>query len=279
MTIIQALLLGLLQGAAEFLPISSSGHLIIAQRLFALDDVPLLFDIVLHVATLAAVLLFFRARVGELLKAFGRWVSNCPLAEGITGGGVLTRTDKEARQTVQAIIFATIATGGIGVITEKAVHDMSPFAVCAMFLITAAVLAISGVIVKHSSNAGKSAPALWPAIIIGVAQGVGTLPGISRSGMTISAALLCGLGSEAAGEFSFIVSIPAILGAFVLQLKDAGALASLGALPIAAGAITAFVAGYLSLAFLMMVIKRGKLSWFAVYLSLAGIAGMIYFRG
>lgn len=275
MTVVQSVLLGLLQGVAEFLPISSSGHLILAQRLFNLQDVPLLFDVVLHVATLLAVVLFFRVQVWELLKAFGRWVARKPITDA-QGISPLTATDENARQTVEAVIFVTIVTGGIGVGVEKILKGVSPFAVCIMFLLTAVILVFGSLISAKRSDRVLS-PTMWMAILIGAAQGVGTLPGISRSGITISAALLCGLTAEAAGEFSFIVSIPAILGAFVLQLKDAEAVAGLGILPLALGAITAFVTGYLSLALLMRMIKRGHLAWFAVYLVPVAIAGMVYF--
>jgi undecaprenyl-diphosphatase len=115
-------------------------------------------------------------------------------------------------------------------------------------------------------------------ILIGLAQGFGTLPGISRSGSTIAGALISGVNRKAAGEFSFIVSIPAILGAFILELKDLGSMTdSIGALPIIFGCIASFVVGYLSLAFLMKLIRKGKLEWFAAYLIPVGILGLIFF--
>lgn len=308
MTVTQSVLLGLLQGAAEFLPISSSGHLAVMQRLFGLDDLPLLFDIMLHLATLLAVVLYFRKRLWVLIKAFFRWAARKPLLsneamQDAADKGILrelktsslTRTDNDARRTVEAIIFASIATGCIGLLLEKTVKNIPVFVVCALFLSTAAVLAASNIIANkraekvqsaHNENSALSAaplsfsssPGLWASIIIGAAQGIGVLPGLSRSGMTISAALLCGLDGEAAGEFSFIISIPAILGAFLLQLKDIKTASAIGLLPIAAGMIAAFVAGYAALVFLMRIIKRGRLGWFAAYLVPAGILGMMYFR-
>src|SRR5574344_2870393 len=123
MTIIQGILLGMLQGVAEFLPISSSGHLAVAQHLFGLQDVPLLFDVFLHVATLAAVILYFRRQVWELLCAFGRWITRRPLSDAIHGSSGLTCTDKAGRKTVTAIILATVVTGIIGVVVEKKLND------------------------------------------------------------------------------------------------------------------------------------------------------------
>lgn len=109
-------------------------------------------------------------------------------------------------------------------------------------------------------------------------QGIGTLPGISRSGSTIAGAQLAGVDRKSAGEFSFIVSIPAILGAFILEAKDLGEVSSsVGAEAVAAGFIAAFVAGYISLSFLMKLIKKGRLEWFAVYLVPIGILGLLFF--
>ena len=116
------------------------------------------------------------------------------------------------------------------------------------------------------------------AIVVGFMQGVGTLPGISRSGSTIAGSQLCGINRAAAGEYSFIVSIPAILGAFVLEIKDLGQMSSMvGAAQLAAGCLSAFISGYFALAVLMKIIKKGKLEWFACYLIPLGIAGLIFF--
>ena len=113
-------------------------------------------------------------------------------------------------------------------------------------------------------------------IVIGIMQGFGTLPGISRSGSTIAGSLFSKLDRKTAGDYSFIVSIPAILGAFLLEVKDLGEVSSsIGALPVIAGCIAAFVVGYLSLTFLMKLIRKGKLAWFAAYLIPVAILGII----
>ena len=110
-------------------------------------------------------------------------------------------------------------------------------------------------------------------------QGVGTLPGISRSGSTIAGALLCKVDRQAAGEYSFIISIPAILGAFILELKDLGDVSeSVGLLPLILGCLTAFLVGYFSLAVLMKTIRKGKLQWFACYLIPVAILGLIFLK-
>jgi len=282
MTILQGIFLGFLQGVAEFLPISSSGHLALAQNLLGLQEVPLLFDVFLHVATLAAVILFFRRQVGELLCAFGRWITRRPLSDGIKGSSGLTCTDEAARKTVVAIIIATVVTGAIGVIVEKKLSELPVKAICGGFIFTALVLIVSSLIEKKGAKKGDIASKgiSWKqSLFIGFAQGVGTLPGISRSGSTIAGGLLSGVNRTDAGEFSFIVSIPAIIGAFILELKDLGSVSSeIGAVPVAAGCITAFVVGYASLTWLMRIIRRGKLEWFACYLIPAGILGMIFIK-
>ena len=282
MTILQGIFLGFLQGVAEFLPISSSGHLALAQNLLGLQNVPLLFDVFLHLATLTAVILFFRRQVWELLCAFGRWITRRPLSDGIKGSSGLTCTDEAARKTVVAIIIATVVTGVIGVVVEKKLSELPVKAICGGFIFTALILIVSSLIEKKGEQK-RSIPSegiSWKqSLFIGFAQGVGTLPGISRSGSTIAGGLLSGVNRTDAGEFSFIVSIPAIIGAFILELKDLGSVSSeIGAVPVAAGCITAFVVGYASLTWLMRIIRRGKLEWFACYLIPAGILGMIFIK-
>ncbi len=125
--------------------------------------------------------------------------------------------------------------------------------------------------------AEEKSPSWKQALVIGFAQGCGTLPGISRSGSTIAGSLFCGVNRAVAGEFSFIVSIPAILGAFILELKDIGEVTtSVGVEPIIAGCAAAFASGYLALTWLMKLIKKGKLEWFAAYLIPLGILGMLF---
>lgn len=282
MTIIQGIILGSLQGIAEFLPISSSGHLAVAQNLFGLDNLPLLFDVFLHIATLAAVILYFRHQVWELICAFGRWITRRPLSAEIHGTSGLTRTDEAGRRTVIAIIFATIVTGAIGVIVEKKLPELPIKAVCAGFIVTAVILIVSSLVEKKSAkrDVPESRGISWKqSLVIGFAQGVGTLPGISRSGSTIAGGLFSGVNRADAGEFSFIVSIPAIIGAFVLELKDIGNVSStVGAAPVIAGCAAAFAVGYASLSWLMRLIRRGKLQWFACYLIPAGILGMLLLK-
>ena len=275
MSIFQGIVLGVLQGIAEFLPISSSGHLIVAQNLFGLEEVPLLFDVFLHVATLLAVVLYFRKKIWELICSFARIfvpIKN-PSADQI---------EKKSEDTkyIVAIILATFVTGVLGIFSSKVISEISVKLVCAGFIVTALLLIFSSLIEKkHSaySETSLKSPSWKQSLVIRLAQGIGTLPGISRSGSTIAGSLFCGVKRDVAGEFSFIVSIPAILGAFILELKDLGEVSSsIGAEPVIAGCAAAFASGYIALSWLMRLIKKGRLEWFACYLIPVGILGMIF---
>ena len=285
MTVLQGFLLGILQGVAEFLPISSSGHLALAQSLFGLEDVPLLYDIFLHMATLLAVTIYFWPKIWALLKCFGRWITKKQKSDNqvqISENDLLCPTDKIGQKTIIAIILTTAITGTFGVVTSKLIPDLGVKFVCGGFLVTSALLIISSIMEKRQSAKGPNeftGISIKQSIIIGIMQGFGTLPGISRSGSTIAGALFGGVNRSLAGEFSFIVSIPAILGAFILELKDLGQMSSsIGAAPIIAGCISSFAVGYFSLSVLMKIIKKGKLQWFAAYLIPAGILGLIFLK-
>lgn len=285
MTVLQGFLLGILQGVAEFLPISSSGHLALAQSLFGLEDVPLLYDIFLHMATLLAVTIYFWPKIWALLKCFGRWITKKQKSDNqvqISENDLLCPTDKIGQKTIIAIILTTAITGAFGIFTSKLIPDLSIKFVCGGFLVTSALLIISSIMEKRQSAKGPNeftGISIKQSIIIGIMQGFGTLPGISRSGSTIAGALFGSVNRSLAGEFSFIVSIPAILGAFILELKDLGQMSSsIGAAPIIAGCISSFAVGYFSLSVLMKIIKKGKLQWFAAYLIPAGILGLIFLK-
>lgn len=286
MTFIQSIFLGLLQGIAEFLPISSSGHLAVVQNIFGLDDIPLLYDVFLHLATLLAVCIYFRKSIWALLKVFGRLIARKPAPAETDENDILCGTEERGRKTILALIISTIITGAIGVGTSKLIPNLSIKITCAGFLVTSCLLIISSLIEKKSAEKLADAPkseskgiSVLQAVVIGFMQGVGTLPGISRSGSTIAGAQFCGVERSAAGEYSFLVSIFAILGAFVLELKDLGEVSSsIGAGVVVAGCAAAFVSGYFALACLMKIIKKGKLEWFAAYLIPAGILGMIFFK-
>ena len=264
MSVIEAVLLGAIQGLAEFLPVSSSGHLALASYFMKLDEVPLLFDIMLHLATLGAVCLVFWRRIAELCLVFFRMIT------GRSG-----EADRGDRSVIVALLAATAVTGIMGIMLKDAVESLAPFWISCCLAVTGVLLLVSG---RIKPVRAVESPGLVRGLLIGFAQGIGVLPGISRSGITISASLFAGLDRKVAGEFSFLLSIPAILGAFILELKSADTLqGTVSATPLMAGMVTAFAVGYLSLRFLLTLIRRGKLGWFALYLIPVGVSLAVYF--
>lgn len=264
MTFLQSIALGALQGITEFLPISSSGHLVLSRRLMELAEIPILFDVILHVATLFVVLIVFRDRVGRILLALAR--------------SLVARRNEEDRENLHLlaiIIVSTFFTGIIGYGYEQLGLMPGAKVVSILFLVTAAIL-LATRSVQGTVNYGTIG--VKQGIWTGVAQGLGVLPGISRSGITISAALLSGMDREKAGEYSFLISIPAILGALLLKLGEAEEL--LVVIPgqvIAAGFISSFIVGLISLLILLRLVRRGKIYLFSIYLIPLGIAGLIFF--
>lgn len=300
MTVVQGIVLGILQGAAEFLPISSSGHLRVVQHIFNLDDVPLLFDITLHMATLAAVVVYFRRIIGRLLAVLFRWIFRRAEPQQPFNVSIVNHPDERTqplapndeigRRTIVAMIVTTAVTGVLGIGASKLIPDLPLKFVAGGFIVTAALLVVSAALTRRREvpeqdgirddfyrdrNEGIS----WKqALIIGVAQGIGTLPGISRSGSTIAGAQLCRVPRRAAGDYSFVVSIPAIVGAFILELRHLDKIdGAVGLVPLIAGCAAAFVAGYAALALFMRIIRKGRLELFALYLVPLGIAGLIFF--
>lgn len=265
MTVLQACILGVFQGIAEFLPISSSGHLLLLRGIMGLRDVPVMFDIVLHLATLASILVIFRKRILGILRSIMVWIRRKS-----------DDADAENLSIVIPGIVATLITAALGLLIEKI--DLSPYPriVAGLLLVTAFIL-IASSRVKPSAMAYRGMKARH-GVIVGLAQGLGVLPGISRSGITISAGLASGLGRESAGEFSFLLAIPAILGALILKLRDMpGLMGTVAALPLVVGSLSAFMVGIASLLILMPIVKKGKLAWFAFYLIPAGLLGLFLF--
>ncbi len=285
MNTLHAFILGLVQGIGEFLPVSSSGHLKLTQTLFDLEEVPLLFDVTLHIATLLAVFIYFRKVLWRLICIFFRFVFRIEEPESdCTDSKIqnLAPSDKAGMSTIWMIILTTAITGCFGIFTKKLIDEdaLSIKFTCAGFIVTALLLLFSAFIEKRRQHFLEYVNIKWyQAIFIGIAQGIGTLPGISRSGSTIAGAQLCGVDRAKAGDYSFIVSIPAILGAFALTIKDYLELETappMDIIPLAVSFVTAFVSGYFALALLMKLINKGKLEWFAAYLIPVGITGLLF---
>ena len=258
----QAGILGLFQGIAEFLPISSSGHLLVFKDLMGLSEVPALFDVVLHLATLASILLVFRKRIAGIVRSFLRLM--------VKKHG---DDDVENLSIIVPALVATALTAVVGLAIEQIDLSGAPGVVAGLLLVTALILVASSRF--KAGQTGYRGLTVRHGVIIGLAQGIGVFPGISRSGITISAGLASGLQRETAGEFSFLLAVPAILGALVLKLDDMAELAgTVATLPLVVGSLVAFLAGIASLLILMPLVRKGKLAWFAAYLIPAGLLGL-----
>ena len=234
MTVLKAILLGILQGVTEFLPVSSSGHLFLAQKFLGLTDPELAFDILLHVGTLLAVLFFLRREIADVLASLFRRE---------TGFG----QEAWGRRDILLLIVSSVPTGIIGYAFYDTVEaGVSTAGVGIGYLLTTAFLLLSTLRVRHKFDPERID--LWEALAIGIMQGAAVCPGISRSGSTISLALIMGIGASRSAKYSFFLSIPAIVGAAGLQFHR-GAAELPGVLPSAVGFLLALLVGYLALAF------------------------------
>ena len=272
MNIFQAAVLGIVQGLTEFLPVSSSGHLVFAQHLLGFDGPLLAFDVVLHVGTLLAVFVYFREDVGNMIRQCFLFLFHLP---GSKNAGILLR---EYPYTVISgwVILATLPTALIGFIFHDAFEVMfgSLSGVGIGWLVFGIVLILSRKIQNGSRTLSQMN--LWDALLIGTLQGVAIIPSISRSGATIIAGMLAGIQKNEAARFSFLLSIPAIFGAALLELKGGIGLAQTSGAVVASGLIASAVVGYLSIAFLLRLIQRGNFFLFGFYCLIAGAVTLIY---
>lgn len=255
-----AIFLGALQGLTEFLPVSSSGHLVLFQQFLEVGEDHVLFDLVLHVGTLVPVLWFYRDQVMELVL------------DPIQGEGPML--ERPGVRMLGLLVAASIPTAIIGLAFEDLFEQLfaTPAALAVTFAITGCLLWASGRF-DRSAQQRELTPAL--AFGLGLAQGFAITPGISRSGTTIAVALMLGLPRETAARFSFLMSVPAILGAVLLKLKDVEA-AGLDPVQLVAGGLTALVTGYLALVLLVKLVLAGRFSAFCWYAWFAAIvAGVI----
>lgn len=274
MTVLKAIILGLIQGISEFLPISSSGHLSIAGNLMGMDpeaDSLLSFNILLHVATLAAVFIVYRKDIWEMIKAF---FGIC--GDLFTGKGLKLK-QHTYRRLIVMLILATIPATVAAFLFGDIIENPALWQIGIFLLMTAVLLFLS-----EKLSGGKSEiknMSYKQSFGTGLFQALGTLPGISRSGSTIVGGLFCKLDKKTAVRFSFLMSIPAILGALILDIKDMMSTESAlpGFLPVAAGMIAAAVSGYLAIKFLLRIVEKSKLSYFSYYCAAAGIFAIVWY--
>lgn len=272
LSVIDALILGFVQGITEFLPVSSSGHLVLGAEFLGLKDSNLLFDVVVHGATLGAVLGYYRRDILRMLQA----------STGLVRGRV-----GESGRLLLLILLGSVPTGVIGLLFRdifEALFSAPRFAAC-MLAVTGVILwlpSIRPLQLKLSQGVQDRAIGemrFWHALLIGVVQGLAIIPGISRSGSTISCALLLGIERELAARFSFLLSVPAICGALLLQLRKVEQVSAAAAAPLALGFFAALVSGAAALALLVPLVRRGHFRYFAFYLWPAAAAGLFFING
>ena len=256
MNLFWTLLLAIIQGLTEFLPVSSSAHLTILGALagFSEEDALVLF-LVLHMGTLLATVLFFWKDLWGLLVG-------------------LVHLDRPSMRYVLLIVLATIPTGIIGLLLKGIVEKAftSPAVAGGLLLVTGAVLV--GTKFLRRGEKPDCDISVSDALLIGIAQGIAVFPGISRSGATLSASLARGLSSEAAFRFSFLVSLPAILGAFLLEARQAFSSENPHLVDDSLGLAVSLGVGLLALFLLKRFVVRGRLHWFSIWCAITGLLGL-----
>ncbi len=256
MDTLQAILLGIVQGITEFLPVSSSGHLQIAKELLGVEIAEnLTFDVTLHAATVLSTLVVLWHEVRRLLA------------------GLFSRRFNEEQAYILKLVLSMIPIGIVGFLFKDSINAMldGPYILAivgAMLLLTAALLTFA----YYAKPRPKASISYRDAFLIGLSQAVAALPGLSRSGTTIATGLLLGNQKAAVAQFSFLMVLAPILGEMLLQVAGGELTAGIGTLPLAAGFLASFITGCLACKFMIEIVKRGKLIWFALYCAVAGIA-------
>lgn len=285
MSILQAIILGIVQGIAEFLPVSSSGHLAIVQNIFHIEtEGGLFFDVMLHLGTLAAVFVVYRKDIlrmlaeavcmcGDMIYNLKSYIQNQREYSALRYRRIVKNN---YRKFVVLILVSTIPTGIIGYIGRDLVEKASAtLIVPGICLILTAVL----LVVAELAPDGKRIPkniSYGSGFLIGAAQGCATLPGLSRSGTTIAACLMSGFDRRFAVRYSFLMSVPAILGAAILEVKDIGSEKISAGLVMngLVGAIVAGCVGYVCIKTMLAVVRKKKFMGFAVYCFIVGVAAI-----
>ncbi len=257
MSLLEAITLGLVQGLTEFFPVSSSGHLVLAEALLDVNPPGVSFEVMVHLATLFSVLTVYRRRVAQLLV------------------GTLRGKAAELRY-VGLLVLGTIPAALAGTGLQDTISQIFDLPVLA-----AAALIVTGFVVYATrwlvQRATAEDPGWGGALAVGVAQAVALIPGISRSGITVTTALFARTRREAAAEFSFLLSVPAILGASLLELPDLlGASATVGAPQLTAAALSAFLAGLVAIVLFVRWLRTGSFHRFAYYCWAVGGAYLVY---
>ena len=273
MSVIEALILGIVQGITEFLPVSSSGHLVLLQKIFGITEPVLIFDTAVHLGTLLAVIVVLRRDIWNILRRIVQPLTLFIIVATIPAviAALLFKDRIEAAFFSGAFLgFAFLSTSLMLIISEKLKQGFEKPG------------SVPSKPDRPSSAKTQDEMNWFDALVIGILQAIAIIPGISRSGATISGALSRRLDRDFAARFSFLLSIPAILGALVLQIKDLGGTANqgtatggIGLLPIMIGVICASVTGFLSIRLTLKIVRERSLLGFALYTGILGILVLV----
>ena len=259
MTVIQAIFLGLVQGFTEFLPVSSSGHLALASHFLDVQNPGLTFEIMLHVGTLLSVLVYFRPQLWRLFLS------------------LFNRQMKAEHRMIFYLFIGTLPAAVIGLSFKHYFEAVSnqPRVVALLLCITGGLLLLPRLLPK---NRGDQAITLRTSLIMGIGQAFAILPGISRSGCTIVSGMLSGVNPAKAAEFSFLLAIPAIGGAAVLELRNLEGIDSSLAVSYLVGGVVSFISGLVAVYVVLSSIRKGKFEYFAYYCIAVGLIAYIYLQ-
>lgn len=270
MTIFEVILLGILQGLTEFLPVSSSGHLVLMQHFLGLKEPQVFFDVMLHLGTLGAVVIVYYRSIWSLVQT-GLSATIRPSAYRHP---IATINGSADLKLVWFIFLGSIPTGLFAILFKNQLESIfaKPMIVAVMLIVTGLILQLPRMCRKWMRT--EDGLRAWHTPLIGTAQGIAITPGISRSGTTISLSLLFGISPQIAAQYSFLLSIPAILGAVLLKLRDVTEIAIAPA-AIVTGMLVSLVVGYIALRILLAMLNRGKFSVFSYYCFVLGGAVLI----
>lgn len=286
----EAILLGLLQGLTEFLPVSSSGHLQIGKELLGIDTSgDLVFEVVVHAATVLSTIVVFRKQIWELLKSLF-------VKDGLFRSIAHPSKFNDGTDYVLKILLSMIPVFIVGMFFRDAVEGLfgsSIHVVAGALLVTAALLLLSDNANKIfgrccrrckcaeadavSDKGRRNGISYWQAFVVGLGQAIAVIPGLSRSGTTIATGLLCGVKRDVVAQFSFLMVLIPILGEAFLEIVGGDmASSTVGALPLVLGFISAFVAGLFACKVMIALVKKTKLGWFALYCAVVAVLIFVF---
>lgn len=256
MNYLDAIVLGIIQGLTEFLPVSSSGHLVLAEHLLNVKMPGVTFEVLIHLGTLVSVLIYFRARLYRLVQA------------------LFVRDMVGERRILLFLLIGTVPAGVAGILLRDLFETTfsNPVETSIELIITGLIL-----LIPRFFRAGNKRMSLGSAIVMGIGQAIAILPGISRSGTTIVSGMLAGVKPSEAAEFSFLLSIPAIGGAILLEAKHLLEIPTVLIIPYSVATLVSFLFGLLSVYVVLTSVKRGKFDYFAYYCFAIGAFGLYYF--